>query len=96
MKMFLSQKKYYDYDDTEYKRIRDVKDLFDLSIDEDYFKLIITNSAFNNNYTQNERGGNKGKILAINEYLDMIRPNLSDIKMIIKHKVNGEFIQAIQ
>ena len=43
-------KKYYDYDDTEYKAIRDVKDLFDLSVDEDYYKPIITNGAFNNNY----------------------------------------------
>ena len=46
--------KYYDYDDTEYKGIRDVKDLLDLSIDEDYHKPIITNSAFNNNYIQYE------------------------------------------
>ena len=30
-------KKYYDYDDIEYRRLRNVKDLFDLSIDEDYF-----------------------------------------------------------
>ena len=43
-------KKYYDYDDTEYKGIRDIKDLFDLSIDEDYNKSIITNGGFNNNY----------------------------------------------
>ena len=35
-------KKYYDYDDAEYKGIRDVKDLFDLSIDENYYKPIIT------------------------------------------------------
>ena len=38
-------KKYYDYDDTEYKGIRNVKDLSDLSIDEDYYKPIITNGA---------------------------------------------------
>ena len=30
-------KTYYDYDDTEYKRIRDVNDLFDLPIHEDYY-----------------------------------------------------------
>ena len=42
-------KNYYDYDDIEYKGIIDVKDFFDLSIDEDYYKPIITNSAFNNN-----------------------------------------------
>ena len=52
-------KKYYDYDDTEYKGIRHVKDLFDLSTDEDYYKPIITNSAFNNNYNQYESKENK-------------------------------------
>ena len=36
-------KKYYDYDDTEYKGIGDVKDLFDLPIDEDCYKPIIFN-----------------------------------------------------
>ena len=65
-------KKYYDYNDIEYKEIRDVKDLFDLSIDEDYCKPIITNGAFNNNYIQYESKGDKGKILTPNEYLDMI------------------------
>ena len=35
-------KKYYKYADIEYNGIRDVKDLFDLSIDEDYCKPIIT------------------------------------------------------
>ena len=34
-------KKYYDYDDIEYKGIRNVRDLFDFSIDEDYYKPII-------------------------------------------------------
>ena len=29
-------KKYYAYDDTEYKGIKNVKDLFDLLVDEDY------------------------------------------------------------
>ena len=67
-------KKYYDYDDTEYKGIRDVKDLFHLSIDEDQYKPIITNVAFNNNYIQYESKGNKDKILTPSEYLDMIRP----------------------
>ena len=40
----------FDYDDNEYRRIRDVKNLFDLLIDKDYFKLIITISVFNSNY----------------------------------------------
>ena len=70
-------KKYYDYDDIEYKRVSNVKELFDLSIDEDYYKPIITNGAFNNNYIQYESKENKYKILS--KYLDMIRPYLSDL-----------------
>ena len=85
----LKPKKYYDYDDTEYKGIRDVKDLFDLSIDEDYYKPIITNNAFNYNYIQYESKGNKVKILTINEYVDKIRPYLSYI--INDHKTQGEW-----
>ena len=72
-------KKYYDYGDAEYRGIKDVKDLFDLPIYEDYYKPIITNSAFNNNYIQYESRGNKDKIVSSSEYLDMIRPYLSDI-----------------
>ena len=73
-------KKYYDYDDTEYEGIRNVKDLFDLSIDEDCYKPVITDGAFNNNYIQYESKGNKSKILTPSGYLDMIRSYLSGIK----------------
>ena len=72
-------KKYYDYDDTEYREIRNVKDLFDLSIDEDYYKPIITKDAFNNNYIQYESKGDKRKNQSIKKNLKMIRPYLSDI-----------------
>ena len=82
-----------------------------MSIDEDYYKPIITNGAFitnnnnynynnynnnyNNNYIQYESKGKKDKILTTSEYLDMIRPYLSDI--INDHKTRGEWrIQAIQ
>ena len=60
-----------------------------MSIDEDYYKPIINNSAFNNNYIQYESKGNKAKILTISEYLDMIRPYLSEI--ISHHKTQGEW-----
>ena len=52
-------KKYYDHDDVECRGIKNVKDLFDLSIDEDYYKPIITKGAFNNNYIQCESKGDK-------------------------------------
>ena len=59
-----------------------------MSIDEDYYKPIITNGAFNNNYIQYESKRNRGKILTPSEYLDMIRPYLSD--MINDHKTQFE------
>ena len=66
-------KKYYDYDDIEYRGIRDVKLLFNLSIDEDYYESIKTNDAFNSNYIEYESKGDKNKTLSIKEYLNMIR-----------------------
>ena len=74
-------KKYYDYDDAGYKVKKNIKGLFDSSTDEDYYKPIIVNSAFSNNY--------KDKILTVNEYLDMIRPYLVDI--INDHKIESEW-----
>ena len=41
-------KKYYDYDDAEYKGIRDIGNLFNQSIDEDYYKPIKTTNGFDN------------------------------------------------
>ena len=80
-------KKYYDYDDSEYRGIRDVRDLFDLSINEDYYKPIIVKSAFDDNYIQYESRGDKGKNLSIKKDLKMIKPYLSDL--INNHKTHG-------
>ena len=79
--------KYYDYDDVKYRGIRGIKNLFDLSISEDYCKPIIVNSVFNNNYIQYESKGDK--ILTIEEYLSMIESYLVD--MINDQKNKGEW-----
>ena len=74
-----------DYDDPEYRGIRDVGNsfneiAFNQSIDEDYYKPIKTKSDFNGNYSEYESKGDKDKNLSPEEYLDnMIRPYLSDI-----------------
>ena len=52
-------KKHYDYDDIKYRGIRNVRDLFNLSIDEDYYKPIIVRGAFNGSYIQYESKGDK-------------------------------------
>ena len=61
--------------------------MFDLSIDEDYYKPIIVRGAFNGNYIQYESKGDKGKNLSIKKYLNMIKSYLSDI--INNHKTHG-------
>ena len=72
--------------DIEYRRIRYVRDLFDWSINEDYCKPITARSAFNSSYIQYKSKGDKGKNLSIEEYLNMIKPYLSDI--ISDHKTH--------
>ena len=86
-------KKYHYYDDVEYKEIRYVKKLFDLSVDEYYYKPIKTNDAFNSNYIEYENKGDN-KSLSIKYYLNVIRPYLRDI--INDHKMQTEWkIQLI-
>ena len=75
--------KNHDYDDLEYREIRDVGNLFNevafnLSIDEDYYKPIKPKSSFHCNFIEYESKGDKDKNLSPKEYLDMIRPYLSD------------------
>ena len=81
--------KYYDYDDIEYRGIRDLRDPFDSSISEDYYRPIIVKGTFNNNYIQYEIKGDNDKILTISEYLDKITAYLVD--MINYHKNQSEW-----
>ena len=87
MKKILKSKRYYEYDGSEYRGIRNVRDLFDLSIDEDYYEPILVKSVFNGNYIQYESRGDKGKNISIKRYLKMIMAYLSDL--INKHKTHG-------
>ena len=86
---------YYDYDDYEYKGIRSIENLL---VDKDY-KLVIIDGAFNDNHVQYESVGSKDKDknISIKEFLNRIKPYLSNI--INNHKAQGKkwkFIQAIQ
>ena len=58
-----------------------------MSIDEDYYKPIIARGAFNGSYIQYESRGDKGKNISIKEYLNRIKPYLSD--KINDHKTFG-------
>ena len=86
-KKLLKLEKYHDHDDDEYKGIKDIKDLFKLSIDEDYYKLILVKSGYNKNYVQYESKGDR--ILAIHEYLALIEKYLREL--INHYKNKGEW-----
>ena len=89
----LEKHQYNDNEDLDYKGIRQIENLFD-KIDEDYYKPIKTNGAFNDNYMEYESRGDKDRNLSLEDYLNIIRPFLKD--MINNHKAHGEWkIQLI-
>ena len=65
-------------DDLHYHGIRDIENLFD-NIDYDYYKPILVKSSFDENDKYYESRGDKDKKLSIEQYLDMIKPYLSDL-----------------
>ena len=58
-KRILRLDKYHDYDDFEYKGIKDIENLFKISIDKDYYKPKLNKSGYNKNYAQYESKGDK-------------------------------------
>ena len=86
-KKIFKLEKYQDYDDHEYKGIKDTKDLFKPSIDKDYYKLALVKSGHNNYFVQYESKGNN--ILSIREYLALIEKYLK--KLINQYKKEGKW-----
>ena len=62
--------KYRHYDDFEYKGIKNVHNLCNLSISKDYYTPILVKSGYNENYIQYE--SKRDKILTLKEYLALI------------------------
>ena len=71
--------RYYDCDDLDYHGIRDIENLFDADNNEDYYNPILVKSSFNESYKYYESRGDKDKNLSIEQYLDMIKPYVSNI-----------------
>ena len=86
-KRILNLDKYHDYDDYEYKGIKDIEELFQTSIDKDYYKPKLNKSGYNKNYAQYESKGDK--ILALKEYLALIETYLREL--IEEYKLKGEW-----
>ena len=79
--------KYHDYDDFEYKGIKDLENLFKISIDKDYYKPKLNKSGYNKNYAQYESKGDK--ILSLKEYLNLIEKYLREL--FEEYKQKGEW-----
>ena len=79
--------KYYHDDDFEYKGIKNIEDLFRLSISEDYYKPTLVKTGYSGNYTKYESKGDK--ILTVEGYLSLIEPYLAG--MINNYKSKGEW-----
>ena len=86
-KRILELDKYHDYDDYEYRGIKNIEDLFRTSIDKDYYKPELTKSGYNSNYVQYESKGDK--ILTLSEYFTLIEKYLR--KLIEEYKLKGEW-----
>ena len=57
--------KYHNRDDLDYYGIRDIENLFDDDNNNDYYKPILVNSYFKNNYKYYESRGDKNKHLSV-------------------------------
>ena len=86
-KKILKLDKYHYYDDFEDKGIKNVHNLFKLSIGKDYYKPILVKSGYNNNYIQYESKGDK--MLTLKEYLALIEQYLR--KLINDYKNKDEW-----
>ena len=71
--------RYQDRDDLDYHGIRYIENLFDADNNDDYYKPILVKSSFNESYKYYESRGDKDKKLSIEQYLDVIKPYLSDL-----------------
>ena len=71
--------KYHDCDDLDYYGIRGIENLFDNDNHNDYYKPILVNNSFKNNYKYYESRGDKNNKLSVKQYLYKIMPYLSDL-----------------
>ena len=67
-----------------YRGIKNVQDLFKLSIDKDYYQPKLVKSGYNNNYIRYE--SKEDKILTVKEYLALIEQHLRELINYYKNK----------
>ena len=71
--------KYHDRDDLDYHGTRGMENLFGDVANDDYYKPILVKSSFKENHKYYESRGDQDKTLSATQYLNMIKPYLSDL-----------------
>ena len=70
--------KHNDFHDQNYIGIRDIAKLYN-NFDNEYYKPMLTSSAFNNNHTEYEIRGDKNKTFTLNQYIIKIKPHIINL-----------------
>ena len=70
------------------KNVYDLRNSF-FKLEKDHYKSARTSNVFSGNYIEYKSNRDKGKILSLKDYLNMIRPYLNH--MINDHKTEGEW-----
>ena len=70
--------KHNDFHDQNYIGIRDIAKLYN-NFDNEYYKPMLTSSAFNNNHTEYEIRGDKNKNFTLNQYIIKIKPHIINL-----------------
>ena len=86
-KKILKLNKYHNHDNFEYRGIKNIHNLFKLSIGKDYYKPTLVKSGDNNSYIQYESKGDR--ILTLKEYLALMEQYLREL--INDYKNKGEW-----
>ena len=71
--------RYHDLDDPDYYGIKNIENLFGEVDEKDYYKPMLTESAFKSYYKIYESRGNKDKNLSVKQYLYTIISYLNDM-----------------
>ena len=79
---------YHDRDDLDYYGIRDIENLFDDDDDNDYYKPILVESSFKNNYKYYENRGDQDKKQQCQKTVKSVKQYLYKIMSYLRDKIN--------
>ena len=82
---------HFNYDDLQYRGISDLKHTFNHMNIDSYYDPELFASGLERNYISYRINGDRNKELTLNNYLNTVRPNVSEL--VTKKKVNERKVQ---